>query len=164
MDMEFVSELRVFFLCGVCGIVCGIVYDMIRIVRRIVSPGAVGILLLDVLFWILCAFITFGVLFFVNYGRIRWYEWIGIAMGAGAYFLSASPLVTDGGTVFLMLIIKLVKILISPILYIVKVLKLLFGSIKGKISEKIAKNRLTTERFWFRIKKRMMFYCKYLKK
>jgi len=164
MDMEFMSELRVFFLCGVCGIACGIVYDMIRILRRVAKPGATGILLLDILFWIVCAFITFGALFFVNYGRIRWYEWIGILMGAGAYFLSASPLVTDGGTCFLMLVIKLVKILILPILYIAKVLKSLFGGIKRKISEKIAKNRLTTERFWFRIKKRMMFYCKYLKK
>ena len=164
MDMEFLSEVRVFFLCGLSGICCGIVYDFIRIIRRIFKPGTVLVLMLDILFWILCAIFTFCMLFFVNYGRVRWYEWFAIAIGAGAYFLSASPMVTEGGTMFFKLLLKLLKFVTAPLFSLIKVIFALFGRFKGKISEKIVKNRLTTARFWFKIKKKMVFYRKYLKK
>ncbi|MBQ7039179.1 MAG: spore cortex biosynthesis protein YabQ [Clostridia bacterium] len=164
MDMEFLSEIRVFCLCGLLGVACGILYDIIRIIRRVAEFKAVGILIMDILFWVLCACLTFSMLIFINYGRLRWYEWAGIMLGAGSYFLSASPMVTDGGTAFLKCILRLILWLISPVFLVLKGLKAVFGRIKGKFSEKIAKNRLTMGRFWFRIKKRMIFYKKYLKK
>lgn len=164
MDMEFLTEVRVFFLCALSGICCGIVYDFIRIIRRIFNPGKAGVLILDVLFWILCAIFTFCMLFLINYGRIRWYEWFSIALGAGVYFLSASPMVTEGGTAFFLLLFKVLKFIIKPIFSLIRPVLAFFAKIKGKISEKIVKNRLTTARFWFKIKKRMVFYGKYLKK
>lgn len=164
MDMVFLTELRVFFVCGLCGVACGILYDMFRILRRIFNPGTGVILALDIIFWILCAVITFGMLFYVNYGRIRWYEWLGLAIGAGAYMVSASPLVTDGGTSFFMFLLRVLKLVCSPLFFLVSKLKLMFCRIKGKISKKITKNRLTIGRFWFRIKKRMNFYKNFLKK
>ena len=168
MDMELLFEIRVFFLCGLCGIACGIIYDLIRILRRTLKVGTVMTFLFDILFWILCAVLIFFMLFYANYGRARWYEIAGLTLGAASYFVSVSGMVVDGGVMFLKALLKLVYIVLKtvfyPVFFIYKKLSVKFCKIKSFFSKKIRKNRLTMGRFWFKMNKRLLFLNRFMQK
>ncbi len=168
MGNELIVEVRVFFLCGLCGIACGIVYDLLRVIRRTLNAGAKATFFFDILFWIICASLTFGMIFYSNFGIIRWYEGVGLIIGAVAYFLSVSRMITEGGTIILKFFMKVtknvLKILLFPILFVFSRLKKSFAKKYSKIRKKTSKNMLTINRFWFKIKKRVEFYAKLLRK
>lgn len=168
MDMVLLIEIRVFFLCGLCGIACGIIYDLIRILRRTLKVGNIMTFLLDILFWILCAILIFFMLFYANYGRARWYEVAGLLLGAASYFVSVSGMVVDGGVMFLKTLLKcgyiVLKTVFYPVFFICRKLTVKFCKIKSFFSKKIRKNRLTMGRFWFRINKRLLFLNKFMQK
>ena len=166
--MIIAVEVRVFFMCGLCGIACGVLYDMFRIIRRAFELKTVATFFMDTVFWILCALLTAGVLFYANYGRLRWYEGVIAVIGAVSYFLSASPLVVDGG-VFLVLTVKkilyiLLKTVFFPLFLVLKLTNRFFCKIKLFFSKKISKNMLTIRNFWFRIKKRMFLFKRFSRK
>lgn len=168
MEIEIAFEIRVFFLCGLCGVACGIVYDLFRIARRCLKAGAAATFVLDMFFWIVCAFLSFGMVFYANYGRLRWYEIFGAVLGCAVYFISASGLVVGGGVRVVNGILKLlgglIKILFAPVIFILRLFFKPLCKLFEKISKKIKKNRLTMGRFWFKIKKRLDFYTKILRK
>lgn len=168
MENELISEVRVFFLCGLCGIACGIVYDLLRVVRRTLNAGTKVTFFFDILFWIICVSLTFGMIFYSNYGVIRWYEGVGLIIGAVAYFLSVSSMITEGGTIvfkFIMKVMKnILKILLFPLIFVFDRLKKSFTKKYSKIRKKTTKNMLTLRRFWFKIRKRVEFYAKLLRK
>ncbi len=168
MGNELIVEVRVFFLCGLCGIACGIVYDLLRVIRRTLNAGPKMTFFFDIIFWLICASLTFGMIFYSNYGVIRWYEGVGLIIGAVAYFLSVSHVITEGGTIILKFFMKatknVFKILLFPFLFIFDRLKKGFTKKYLKIRKKTTKNMLTLRRFWFKIKKRAEFYAKFLRK
>ena len=168
MDMELLFEIRVFFLCGLCGIACGIIYDLIRILRRTLKVGTVMTFLFDILFWILCAVLIFFMMFYANYGRARWYEVAGLTLGVASYFVSVSGMVVDGGVMFLKTLLKLICVILKtvfyPVFFIYKKLSVKICKIKSFFSKKIRKNRLTMGRFWFKINKRLLFFNKFMQK
>ncbi len=48
---------------------------------------------MDLIFWILVAFFSFLVLFYINDGQIRLYSFLGLGLGWGLYILSISQLI-----------------------------------------------------------------------
>ncbi|MBR4030580.1 MAG: spore cortex biosynthesis protein YabQ [Clostridia bacterium] len=143
MDTELIFEIRVFFLCGLCGIACAVVYDLLRIIRRVFNTGSKMTFFMDIIFWIMCTILTFGMVFYANYGQIRWYEGVGLVLGASVYFLSASKMVTDGGVLFLKFVISLLKnilkVVIFPFAVIFKGLSKFFRKYYIKIRKKNSK-------------------------
>ena len=85
MDTGVAFEIRVFFLCGLCGVACSVVYDLFRIARRCLKTGAAATFVLDLLFWLSSAYLTFSMVFYANYGRVRWYEFFGLLLGGFVY-------------------------------------------------------------------------------
>ena len=168
MGNELIVEVKVFFLCGLCGIACGIVYDLLRIIRRTLNAGTKATFAFDILFWIICASLTFGMIFYANYGAIRWYEAVGLIIGAVSYFLSVSRMITEGGTIILNFVIKLIqrilKIFLFPFVFLFSIAKKTLAKKYSKIRKKTTKKMLTLKRFWFKIKKRMKFYVKLFRK
>ena len=124
--MEVAFEIRVFFLCGLCGVACGIVYDLFRIARRCLHAGVTATFILDILFWMVCAFLTFGMVFYANYGRMRWYEVVGILLGGTVYFASVSRLVVDGGVCAVDALCRLLKgvlkLVFFPVFFLLRLL------------------------------------------
>lgn len=168
MDTGVAFEIRVFFLCGLCGVACSVVYDLFRIARRCLKTGAAATFVLDLLFWLSSAYLTFSMVFYANYGRVRWYEFFGLLLGGFVYFMSISRWVTDGGVrtvnFFAALINKLLHLLLFPLFFVLKILFRPIFRIHKNFLKKMRKNRLTMGHFWFKIRKRMEFYTKFLRK
>jgi spore cortex biosynthesis protein YabQ len=80
----------------VTGLVLGVIYDFYRVIRSFSRPGSSAGLVLDIVFWVAATPATFLLLIAGNWGQLRSYVFIGIAVGLFAYFQLVSPLVLWG--------------------------------------------------------------------
>ena len=85
MSGQIVSEGQFLLYCFLSGICITIVYDFLRIFRRIRRHGTVWIAIEDLFFWIAAAIFLFYVLYKTNNGVIRWFSIAGAAAGMLIY-------------------------------------------------------------------------------
>ena len=92
MNQIVSSQARLFITSVEIGIIMGIVFDIVRIARKIIRHPNFFVQLEDMLYWVFCGFTGFYMLYICNYADIRPYIFIGIILGATLYFLSFSIL------------------------------------------------------------------------
>lgn len=81
------EELAILRDACALGILLAFGYDLLRILRRIVPHGTIGISVEDVLFWAACGVVIFLLLYEENDGYIRGYILGQIVLGALIYRL-----------------------------------------------------------------------------
>lgn len=157
MELNVVAELKVFILTLAGGILSGFLYDVFRIFRRVKKTGQIMTFTQDILYWVLNIVVVFGVIFYANYGRLRWYEFFGIILGVLLYQYALSQFIIKISVTvihFFQKVLKwILKILIYPFYLIYRLTYRPFRWIKTKISKKISKIELTWGNFCFKIKK-----------
>jgi len=81
------------FLCYSLGmgIFITFVYDLLRILRRVIKHNSFFVSLEDFLFWIFCALAVFSLMYRMGNGNLRWFSVIGALTGMGAYLKFISP-------------------------------------------------------------------------
>lgn len=110
------------------GILCGsgllLVYDMLRIWRRVVGHGVVWMAAEDVIYWCFCACVIFALLYRQNDGRIRGFVMLAIAIGMLLYNFLLSKYILKGGVSVLRGIGKALnavcKVLFAPEIFVCK--------------------------------------------
>ncbi|OOB80464.1 MAG: hypothetical protein BEN19_04755 [Epulopiscium sp. Nuni2H_MBin003] len=122
MINQLVSEQAALFIeCIKVGILMGAIYDLIRISRRIIKHFDIIVHIEDILYWVACSFISFGILYMHNYANIRLFALLGIILGAALYFLTFSVIFMKIATAVINFTRKCVGILvIKPIKWIWK--------------------------------------------
>lgn len=102
-----------FFLYSIaCGMFMAFIYDCIRLFRRICRHGIIWMGFEDGIYWILCFFISFYLLYYVNNGVIRLSGVLGAGCGMGLYYSTLGRVFVKAGyAVFnmIMLPFRLVK-------------------------------------------------------
>ena len=88
MSGEIINEVDIFFRAIILGVIFALIYDFIRIIRRIVFKSFIIMGLEDILYWLIMAVMTCVFLYKVNGGVIRSYIITGIAAGMILYELS----------------------------------------------------------------------------
>lgn len=78
------------------GLFIGLVYDALRLLRRLLRAGKVVTALFDLLFWALAALVAGLALFQINGGVVRLYSLCGLFGGALLYIFGFSPVVAAG--------------------------------------------------------------------
>lgn len=84
--MEVHAQLISFLTALLIGMVLGLIFDFFRIVRGVLRLRLWMTNLLDGLYWVVATLITFTTLLLTNWGELRFYLFMGIAAGAGAYY------------------------------------------------------------------------------
>lgn len=118
------DQALLFITCIEIGIIIGMFFDMIRILRKLIRHPDFLVQIEDILYWVICALIGFYMLYINNYAAIRPFVFIGILLGAILYFASFSIVFMKVAT----LVIKYIKIFIK---YVIKILAI---PIKGFIN------------------------------
>ena len=72
------------------GVIFCLLYDILRALRKLLSPPAVTVFLQDIFYFVIISFLTFLFLMAVSNGEIRAYVIIGIALGFAACFFTLS--------------------------------------------------------------------------
>lgn len=116
MSQGILEELQVVGVAFLCGSVITIVYDLIRIFRRVIAHGNFWIGVEDFAFWIWTALWIFSVLYRENDGSFRMYTILAMVLGMIFYHGTLSePFVRFSG--------KVLKKVVSLFLYPLKKLK-----------------------------------------
>lgn len=126
---EIVNAQILLFLTSIeIGIILGMVYDLVRIFRKLVKHFDWLIQIEDFLYWISCALIGFGILYMHNYSAIRGFIFLGMILGSILYFCTFSILFMKLATWIIDVIKKILNLLIHifsiPIRGFIKILKI----------------------------------------
>jgi len=94
VDISDIKPQLIFLLVALTlGIITGLLFDLYRRMRNLVSPGPFLTALGDLCFWSIITAITFSSLLKVNFGQVRGYVFLGLAVGLTFYLLVISSYV-----------------------------------------------------------------------
>jgi spore cortex biosynthesis protein YabQ len=86
------SQFHIFFIAECGGLAAGLIYDVLRLMRRIIGAKKALSFVLDTLFWLAGAAITFIVVYVSTSGELRLFHLLGLAAGFILYILTFSRL------------------------------------------------------------------------
>lgn len=126
---QMVSNQSMLFITAVeIGILMGVLFDLIRIFRKLIKHPNFFVQIEDMLYWVLCGFVAFYMLYICNYAEIRPYIFIGIVLGGIFYFCTFSIIFMKIATIVInyikKLIQKLVQLLLIPLRALVRLVKI----------------------------------------
>lgn len=90
MNDNIYYQIYMFFLCGVFGVVLAVIFDVFRVMRRLVPTGVGLTFVEDIIFWLLSSLLFFAVILKFYNGEFRLFMVVGILLGAVTYFCSLS--------------------------------------------------------------------------
>ena len=90
MSPGILKELQFFGLAVIRGVIILIIYDLLRIFRRVVPHGVCAVALEDVLYWAGTALLIFQLLYRENDGAVRGYALFAVAVGMLFYHQTVS--------------------------------------------------------------------------
>lgn len=120
MSLEIMNESVFWLYCFLTGIAITIVYDLLRIVRRVVTHTYMVIALEDILFWMFVSVVLFLLLYHMNNGTLRWFAVFGLFVGMLFYKKIFGDFLVIFMSTILERILHLVVRVIKPPLKLVK--------------------------------------------
>ncbi len=99
-------EVRFFLASVICGIILLIVYDVLRIFRRVIKHVWFFVAVEDLIFWLLSGIVIFRMMYEMNNGTIRGFSVLGMFLGMIVYNKSLSPFFVKGIASFFIMINK----------------------------------------------------------
>ncbi len=129
------EQTRIFLFALGFGFLLGILYDVFRTIRLIISDSRIFVLIMDLLYFSVCAFLTFCFLLVMDSGKIRLYVALGEMLGWLIYYFSFGVIAMKLTNAAVSFFRRMISALFKP-------LKRIFGRIirkMGKISEKSKK-------------------------
>lgn len=89
---SLVTDENIFLLYSIgMGIFITFVYDLLRIMRRVLRHSNFFVSLEDLLFWIFCALSVFALMYNMGNGNLRWFAVFGALGGMLVYLKTVSP-------------------------------------------------------------------------
>ena len=116
MILSMSGQGAAFLATAVAGAVLGILYDCFRILRRVLYHKTVATTIEDAVFWIISTLLMFAFLLERNFGDIRGFIFMGLALGAVLYFTMISRFFTKFAMMMLRWLKKMLLVIISPII------------------------------------------------
>lgn len=120
MSDSIVKEVEFLAYSFLSGVLILILYDILRIFRRVIihSAGAIGFE--DFVYWMLVTFLIFTMMFRENNGAVRWFSVLGIFLGMVLYNVTISLFFVKYVS---LIFIKIRKIIEKILQFIAKPLK-----------------------------------------
>ncbi len=88
------TQISVLLSTLYCGLFIGLIYEVLRLFRRVFRAGKWLTAFFDMLFWAIAALISALALFIINGGELRLYSVCGFIAGALLFILGVSPVLT----------------------------------------------------------------------
>ncbi|WP_051533739.1 spore cortex biosynthesis protein YabQ [Desulfitibacter alkalitolerans] len=130
LDQQIIS----FLTTVVLGLTMGAIFDFYYILRRFLRPRKVFIHIGDLLIWLFMIALVFVTLIYINWGEVRFYVFLGIALGALIYYLIFSRYIKIIYEYLIKTVLKILNIVKSIILLPFKLIARGFLYLVGIIS------------------------------
>ena len=134
MEVSVTNQAYIFISAIVGGIIIGLLFDVFRILRKMIKKNNVLTYIEDILFWILATGITFALVFITNDGELRWFEFVGILLGVVFYHMVFSSFVIKIALTLIHIMKKVITVMIKIMLFpVVCIYKIFYRPVKGCI-------------------------------
>lgn|GEM_PF-148937 len=135
MNQQMIAELHFFLTAILWGIGLVFLYDILRILRRIIRHNYFFIGLEDIIYWTIAGVLIFHMMYQQNDGIIRGFAILGICLGMYLYHISLSELLVAIISKSIHFILKTIsKVLSFLINLLLKPLKVIWKLIRKVIS------------------------------
>ena len=141
------DQTKVFMLSLGMGFLLGILYDVFRMIRLIITDKPKAFIFQDILYFAVCTFISFLFLLGVNNGKVRSFELLGEILGWLIYYFSF-------GTVAIRLVNKVISC-------VKRFFKFIFQALFRPISDIFLKIRRFFKKIFKNSIKRLKFLLKF---
>lgn len=128
MNYEIITQLQFFGISVLSGALILLVYDVLRIFRRLVKQGTFVLAIQDIIFWTIAGVFIFVIIYKENNGIIRGYCVMGMTVGMLLYHFIISQTLVNTVT-------ELIKILLTPIVMAIKAVKRFLRFLCSKINK-----------------------------
>ncbi len=115
MNPSITVELQFFLISILWGGILMLAYDVLRILRRMIPHDSFFIALEDFFFWVIASLFIFAMIYRVNDGIIRGFSALGVVLGGVLYHYSISDFLVRTITSLFHILIKFIKILLTPL-------------------------------------------------
>lgn len=113
MNHAISFELQFFLISVLWGAILLLVYDILRIFRRLIKHDSFFVAFEDLIFWVCASLFIFVMMYKENNGIIRGFSVMGMAIGMILYYYLLSDFLVN-------MITKLIRTLISPFVFAIK--------------------------------------------
>ncbi|HKL98954.1 MAG TPA: spore cortex biosynthesis protein YabQ [Mobilitalea sp.] len=135
MNEAITVELHFFLTSILWGAIILLVYDILRILRRLIPHNSFFQAFEDLIFWVLASVFIFAMIYTMNNGTIRGFSVIGMGIGMTLYHYVLSEYIVLWTT-------KLLRLLFKPITFFIGLIKTTLKKLAFKCN-KAAKKFLT---------------------
>lgn len=126
MNFSITFEVFTLLYSTLAGITIAAIYDLFKILRKTTKAGIFFSAITDIVFWILATAIMFFVIFNVNNGKLRWYQFFGAFSGGIIWFLLFSRpfifLICRFIDIFFKIFEFFLKILLTPLKFMYNII------------------------------------------
>jgi Predicted membrane protein len=113
MNQAISVELQFFLISILWGALLLLIYDVLRILRRLIKHDDFLVALEDLIFWVFASLFIFIMMYKENNGIIRGFSIMGMAIGIAVYHFILSDFIVD-------YITKIIRALLSPLVFVIK--------------------------------------------
>ncbi|MBE6881116.1 MAG: hypothetical protein E7490_09815 [Ruminococcaceae bacterium] len=124
----------------ICGVIIGILYEPLRILRQLVKHKNILTGIEDTLFFALCGFLLFGLSMNVGNGQFRLLYLISACIGAFAYYFTLGKIVRLIYSLLIKSISKIIRFILKPIKKILGIIVLKIKRLFVGLYEKFRKS------------------------
>lgn len=139
MNEAITVELQFFLISILWGAIILVIYDLLRILRRLIPHNSLFIALEDLIFWVLASVFIFAMIYTMNNGTIRGFSVMGMGIGMILYHYIFSEL--------------LVKWISKALLLLMRPFKMFLGQLKRVLRFLLSKTKKVARYFDRRLKK-----------
>ncbi|MDE7266412.1 MAG: spore cortex biosynthesis protein YabQ [Lachnospiraceae bacterium] len=97
MSDTIIADLDLWLASIVAGACMAFAYDLLRLFRRLVRHGRLAVDVEDLLYWTICFFVSFALLYYGNNGVIRFVAVFGAALGMLLYVVTVGRFFVKAG-------------------------------------------------------------------
>lgn len=137
---EIVNTQTFLFIKAIeIGILLGMLYDLVRIFRKIIKHPNWLVQIEDILYWGIGIAISFGVLYIHNFANIRFFVFIGMVLG-GIFYLSTFSILFMKVATWLIdflryIIVYIIKMVLIPIGWLISMIKIPLYFVLSKLRQ-----------------------------
>ena len=141
MNAAINAETAALLAMTLCGAGLSLLFDFLRSIRRVIRFGTAAAAVSDILFWLAACGSAAACIWIFNNGQLRLFEFAGLAIGAVLYFCLLSKIMMRFFVYIIGFIFKIIrlicKILLTPLVFLYKILIVPFVGLALKIRNKI---------------------------
>lgn len=120
MNHAITIEMQFFVISILWGTLLLLVYDGLRIFRRLIKHDSFFVAVEDLIFWVMASLFIFAMMYKENNGIIRGFSVMGMAVGMVLYHYLLSELIVKTVTSFIRLLFKPIGLAINKLRLFIK--------------------------------------------